>query len=52
MFIIKLRHKKVKVIVEAHGDFIETLNNQDLGLTLEYCQDLQAKRINDIRKAS
>ena len=26
MFIIKLRHKKVKVIVETHGDFIETLN--------------------------
>ena len=25
MFIIKMRHKNIKVIVETHGDFIETL---------------------------
>ena len=41
-----------EINLEKLFDFIETLNNQDLGLTLEYCQELQAKRINDIRKAS
>jgi hypothetical protein len=41
-----------EINLEKLFDFIETLNNQDLGLTLEYCQDLQAKRINNIRKAS
>ena len=40
-----------EINLEKLFDFIETLNNQDLGLTLEYCQELQAKRINDIRKA-
>ena len=40
-----------EINLEKLFDFIETLNNQDLGLTLEYCQELQAKRINDIRTA-
>ena len=41
-----------EITIEQLFDFIETLNNQDLGMTIEYCQELQAKRINDIRKAS
>ena len=41
-----------EINLEKLFDFIETLNNQDLGMTIEYCQELQAKRINDIRKAS
>lgn len=40
-----------EINLEKLFDFIETLNNQDLGMTIEYCQELQAKRINDIRKA-
>ena len=40
-----------EINLEKLFDFIETLNNQDLGMTIEYCKELQAKRINDIRKA-